>query len=57
MAENLLAYGFSREDGQAVGNVLSDALNLIERQKNDLSELNTFINELKQIKTQVENRE
>jgi hypothetical protein len=31
MAENLMAYGFSREDGQAVGNVLSDALGLIGR--------------------------
>ena len=31
MAENLLCYGFSREDGQAVGNVLTEVQNLISR--------------------------
>ena len=57
MAENLLRYGFSREDGQAVGNVLTEATNLINRQKNNLSEMKTFLQELKDIKGQVEKRE
>jgi hypothetical protein len=50
MAENLLKYGFSREDGQAVGNVLIDATNLINRQQNNLSEMKTFLQELSNIK-------
>lgn len=57
MAENLLAYGFSREDGQAVGNVLTEVTNLIRRQSNDLSEMNTFLQELKDIKKAVVDNE
>lgn len=57
MAENLLQYGFSREDGQAVGNVLTEVTNLINRQQNDLSEMKVFLQELTNIKKQVEQRE
>ena len=57
MPRNLITYGFSREDGQAVGNVLAEAQNLINRQKNDLSEKQTFLAELKSVKQEVEKRE
>ena len=53
MAENLLQYGFSREDGQAVGNVLTDVQNLINRQSNNFSEMKTFLQELVDIKKTV----
>lgn len=56
MAENLLKYGFSKEDGQAVGNVLSEVQNLISRQSNNFSEMDSFIQELRDIqKTVVDN--
>ena len=57
MIKSLLAYGFSREDGQAVGNVLSEAQNLIARQQDNYSEMSTFLDELRDIKKQVEVRE
>jgi hypothetical protein len=50
MPRNLITYGFSREDGRAVENVLAEAQNLINRQKNDSSEKQTFLAELKSVK-------
>ena len=57
MPRNLVTYGFSREDGRAVGNILTEAQNLISRQKNDLSEKRAFLSELESIKQEVEKRE
>ena len=57
MPENLIAYGFARDDEESVQSVIGRVENLISSRGNDDGDMRDLINQLRQIKDEVDRRE